>query len=183
MRSESVAAYECLVDKDHVYWSRAYFKATSVCDMLCNNMCEAFNRAIPQTSDKLVITLMEMIINYLMKSGNFYYQVRGHEDDQHIVDINKKTCACNMWQLIGIPCIHGISAPLSSNHDPSDYIHNKYKKDNLIKAYAQMALKQEKDALGLKFFNQVKDPIMLKVLKQIKEPVRLKISKQVKEAV
>ncbi|KAK0602496.1 hypothetical protein LWI29_034035 [Acer saccharum] len=69
-------------------------------------------------------------------SGNFHYQVRGPGDDQHIVDIDKKTCACNRWQLIGIPCIHGISAPLSSNRDPIDYIHNKYKKENFIKAYA-----------------------------------------------
>ncbi|KAK3205776.1 hypothetical protein Dsin_019822 [Dipteronia sinensis] len=135
MRSESVAAYEWLVDKDHVHWSRAYFKDTTVCDMLCNNMCEAFNKAILQARDKHVISLMEMIRNYLMKmlvrkmtevekwnhdigtnvfkvverlklennichleySGNFHYQVRGPGDDQHIVDIDKKTCACNKW--------------------------------------------------------------------------------------
>ena len=174
MRSESVAAYEWLVEKDPVHWSRAYFKDTAVCDMLCNNMCEAFNKAILQARDKPVITLMEMIRNYLMKrlvrkraevekwshdigpnvfkiverlklessicypeySGNFHYQVRGPGDDQHIVDIDKKTCACNRWQLTGIPCIHGISALLSSNRDPIDYIHNKYKKENFIKAYA-----------------------------------------------
>ncbi|KAK0594585.1 hypothetical protein LWI29_037000 [Acer saccharum] len=174
IRSESVAAYEWLVEKDPVHWSRAYFKDTAMCDMLCNNMCEAFNKAILQARDKPVITLMEMIINYLMKrlvrkraevekwnhdigpnvfkvverlklessichpeySGNFHYQVRGPGDDQHIVNIEKKTCACNRWQLTGIPCIHGISTLLSSNRDPIDYIHNKYKKENFIKAYA-----------------------------------------------
>ncbi|TXG49115.1 hypothetical protein EZV62_024990 [Acer yangbiense] len=67
MRSESVAAYEWLTDKDPHHWSRAYFKDTAVCDMLCNNMCEAFNKAILQARDKLVITHMEMIRNYLMK--------------------------------------------------------------------------------------------------------------------
>ena len=35
--------------------------------MLCNNKCEAFNNAILGARDKLVITLMEMIIHYLMK--------------------------------------------------------------------------------------------------------------------
>ncbi|KAK4852982.1 hypothetical protein QYF36_001880 [Acer negundo] len=46
MRFESVAAYEWLVDKYHVHWSREHFKDTTVCDMLCNNMCEAFSKAI-----------------------------------------------------------------------------------------------------------------------------------------
>ncbi|KAK0586347.1 hypothetical protein LWI29_005364 [Acer saccharum] len=174
MRSESVATYEWLVEKDHVHWSRAYFKDTAVCDMLLHNMCEAFNKAILKARDKPVITLIEMIRNYLMKrlvrkraevekwnhdigpnvfkvverlklessichpeySGNFHYQVRGPGDDQHIIDIDKKTRACNRWQLTGIPCIHGISALLSSNRNPIDYIHNKYKKENFIKAYA-----------------------------------------------
>ena len=113
----------------------AYFKDTTLCDMLCNNMCEAFNKAILQARDKPMITLMEMIRNYLMKrlvrkraevekwnhdigpnvfkvverlklessifhpkyNGNFHYQVRGPGVDQHIVDIDKKTCACNRW--------------------------------------------------------------------------------------
>ncbi|KAI9161605.1 hypothetical protein LWI28_018990 [Acer negundo] len=114
MKSESVTAYEWLVEKDPVHWSRAYFKDTEVIERLKleNSICHP---------------------EYI---GNFYYQLRGPEDDQHIVDIEKKTCACNRWQLIGIPCIHGISALLSSNCNPIDYIHNKYKKENFIKAYA-----------------------------------------------
>ena len=112
--------------------SRAFFKDTALCDILCNNMCEALNSAILQARDKPLITLMEMIINYLMKifvrkrveaekwhhqirpkifkyvekiklessicnsdySGNFIYHVRGLGDDQFMVDIEKKTCAC-----------------------------------------------------------------------------------------
>ena len=34
--------------------------------MLCNNMCEAFNYAIIKARDKPIITLLEMIRNYLM---------------------------------------------------------------------------------------------------------------------
>ncbi|KAK4837827.1 hypothetical protein QYF36_008740 [Acer negundo] len=45
------------------------------------------------------------------------------------------------------------------------------------------SLKQDKEALRLKIFNQVKDPIRLKVFKQVKEPIKLKFFKQVKEAV
>ncbi|KAK1581406.1 hypothetical protein Q3G72_005768 [Acer saccharum] len=173
MRIESEDAYKWLADKDPNHWSRAFFKDTALCDMLCNNMCEAFNKAILQARDKPVITLMEMIRNYLMKrlvrkraevekwhhdigpkvlkfveklklessicqpdySGNNKYQVRGVGDEQYVVDIENKTCACNKWQLIGIPCIHGISALSSTNRDPYQFIDIKYKKESFLKAY------------------------------------------------
>ncbi|KAK1555173.1 hypothetical protein Q3G72_022926 [Acer saccharum] len=67
LRIESEAAYQWLTDKDPLHWSRAFFKDTALCDMLCNNMCEAFNSVILQACDKPVITLMEMIRVYLMK--------------------------------------------------------------------------------------------------------------------
>ena len=35
--------------------------------MLCNNYCEGFNSAILEARDKPIITLLEMIRNYLMK--------------------------------------------------------------------------------------------------------------------
>ncbi|KAK1589107.1 hypothetical protein Q3G72_030559 [Acer saccharum] len=67
MRSESVAKYEWLANKDLHHSSIAYFKDITVCDMLYNNMCETFKKAILQAYDKPVITLMKMIRNYLMK--------------------------------------------------------------------------------------------------------------------
>ncbi|KAK4849536.1 hypothetical protein QYF36_025897 [Acer negundo] len=134
MRIESEDAYKWLADKDPNHWLMGFFKDTTLCDMLCNNMCEAFNKAILQAHDKPVITLMEMIRNYLMKmllessifqsdySGNNKYQVKGLGDEQYMVDIENKTCACNKWQMIGIPCIHGTSALSSSNRDPYQFI-------------------------------------------------------------
>ncbi|KAK2645292.1 hypothetical protein Ddye_020487 [Dipteronia dyeriana] len=176
MMSECVAAYEWLADKDPHHWSRAYFKDTVVCDMLCNNMCKAFNKAILQARDKPVIILMEMIKNYLMKrlvkkkpelkkwkfdiepnvfrflvklktesstcrpkySGNLKYHMKGPGDELYVVDIDTKTYACNLWQLIGIPYIHRISYLLSSNRDPMDCIDYMYKKESFIKAYEQV---------------------------------------------
>jgi len=58
MRIESEAAYQWLANKDPVHWLRDFFKEISLCDVLCNNMCEAFNSAILHTHDKPVITLM-----------------------------------------------------------------------------------------------------------------------------
>ncbi|KAK3185127.1 hypothetical protein Dsin_032413 [Dipteronia sinensis] len=67
LRIESEAAYLWLADKDHLHWSRAFFKDTALCDMLRNNMCEAFNSVILQARDKPVIMLIEMIRIYLNK--------------------------------------------------------------------------------------------------------------------
>ncbi|KAK3224984.1 hypothetical protein Dsin_004846 [Dipteronia sinensis] len=72
IRSESEAAYQWLADKDPKHWSKAFFKDTSLCDMLCNNMCEAYNAAILKAHNKPMITLMEMIMNYFMKRATFF---------------------------------------------------------------------------------------------------------------
>ncbi|KAK4853013.1 hypothetical protein QYF36_002305 [Acer negundo] len=119
-----------------------------------------------------MLTLMEMIRNYLMKRlvrkrvglerwkheigpkvfkfvkkvklesnirrpeycGNHKYQVQGYGDEQYVVDIQNKTCACNKWPLIGIPCIHGMSTLLNSNHDPIQFVHNMKQRGRLKKA-------------------------------------------------
>ncbi|KAK0572263.1 hypothetical protein LWI29_028832 [Acer saccharum] len=128
MRTESAAAHRWLLEKDHVHWSKAFFKDTAMCDMLCNNMCEAFNATILKARDKPIITLMEMI-------SNSTFQVRGHADERYVVDIERRTCACNKWQLIGIPCIHGMSALMSSNRDPIQFIDNMYKKESFLSVY------------------------------------------------
>ena len=66
MKAESLPAYNWLAGKNVKHWSRAFFKDTALCDMVCNNMCEAFNAAILAARDKPIITMMEMIRNYLM---------------------------------------------------------------------------------------------------------------------
>ncbi|KAK2643065.1 hypothetical protein Ddye_024828 [Dipteronia dyeriana] len=71
---------------------------------------------------------------YPVYNGNYKYQVTSRGEDQFVVDIDKKTYACKKWQLIGIPCIHGMAALLSSNRDPIDFIDNKYKKTIFLKA-------------------------------------------------
>ncbi|KAI9161413.1 hypothetical protein LWI28_017109 [Acer negundo] len=66
IKTESLSAYNWLAGKDAKHWSRVFFKETVLCDMVCNNMCEAFNVAILAARDKPIITMMEMIRNYLM---------------------------------------------------------------------------------------------------------------------
>ena len=67
MKLDSIDAYNWLAEKHPTHWSRAFFKFYPKCDMICNNMCEAFNFAIISAWDKPIITLLEMVRNYLMK--------------------------------------------------------------------------------------------------------------------
>ncbi|KAL5551824.1 hypothetical protein UlMin_002000 [Ulmus minor] len=67
IKLNSVDAYEWLAKKHPSHWSRAFFQFYPKCDMVCNNICEAFNFAIISARDKPIITLLEMIMNYLMK--------------------------------------------------------------------------------------------------------------------
>ncbi|CAL8097287.1 unnamed protein product [Prunus armeniaca] len=59
-------AHDWLVEKDLRHWSRAYFKSDSKCDMLMNNLCEAFNRSIMDARDKPILTMLERIWLYIM---------------------------------------------------------------------------------------------------------------------
>ncbi|CAL2239970.1 unnamed protein product [Prunus armeniaca] len=62
----SKPAHDWLMEKDPRHWSRAYFKTDSKCDMLMNNLCEAFNRSILDARDKPILTMLERIRLYIM---------------------------------------------------------------------------------------------------------------------
>ena len=133
LKEEDPSEYEWMADKDPRHWSKAFFSELPKCDILCNNYCEGFNSAILEARDKSVITLLEMIRNYLMKRmarkrvdvekwnhpvgpklfkliekvkletsgchsdfcGNNIFQVRSFEQDQFVVDMQRRTCACH----------------------------------------------------------------------------------------
>ncbi|CAL8151237.1 unnamed protein product [Prunus armeniaca] len=62
----SKPAHDWLIEKDPRHWRRAYFKSDSKCDMLMNNLCEAFNRSIMDARDKPILTMLERIRLYIM---------------------------------------------------------------------------------------------------------------------
>ncbi|BBG99436.1 hypothetical protein Prudu_009129 [Prunus dulcis] len=43
-------------------------------------------------------------------SGGPKYQVDAGRGDQYVVDLDNHTCSCRKWDLLGIPCAHGIAA-------------------------------------------------------------------------
>ncbi|GJU56462.1 mutator type transposase [Tanacetum coccineum] len=60
-------AYEWLKKIPAVHWSRSHFSGRAHCDVLLNNMCEVLNRQLLEGRDKLIITCLEYIGEYLMK--------------------------------------------------------------------------------------------------------------------
>ena len=46
--------------------TRSHFNTDSKCDLLCNNICEAFNKYILEVRDKPIIIMLEMIRRQLM---------------------------------------------------------------------------------------------------------------------
>lgn len=62
----STEAHACLAERDPKHWSRTHFKITTKCDMLMNNLCEAFNKSILDAREKPVLTILERIKLYIM---------------------------------------------------------------------------------------------------------------------
>ncbi|KAK9071946.1 hypothetical protein SSX86_008377 [Deinandra increscens subsp. villosa] len=43
-------------------------------------------------------------------NGEDHYQVIGTTDNQYVVNMDERTCACRGWELTGIPCRHAVAA-------------------------------------------------------------------------
>ncbi|KAL0293687.1 UNVERIFIED_CONTAM: hypothetical protein Sradi_6924000 [Sesamum radiatum] len=61
-----------------------------------------------------------------------------HFLDKYVVDLDKKTCTCGMFQLNAYPCCHAYAA-IADKRDPvEEYIDDCYKKDMYLKCYQHM---------------------------------------------
>ncbi|XP_076955553.1 uncharacterized protein LOC143630419 [Bidens hawaiensis] len=101
------------------HWSRAHFSGRAKSDVLLNNVCEVFNRQLVGGRDKPIITCLEYIREYSIKTeasqykviwnGRNKYQVSGPSLNQCVVDVDQKNCSCRKWELTGIPCKHAVA--------------------------------------------------------------------------
>ncbi|GAU09980.1 hypothetical protein TSUD_391720 [Trifolium subterraneum] len=71
------------------------------------------------------------------KSGNWFPTWAGglkfevthfHFVDKFVVDLGKRSCSCNFWELVGIPCRHAVAAITMKGEDPITYVHRYYSK-------------------------------------------------------
>ncbi|XP_058761902.1 uncharacterized protein LOC131657970 [Vicia villosa] len=54
---------------------------------------------------------------------------------QFIVDLGKKTCSCCFWELVGIPCMHAVSAMSYQSLNPESYVDECYTREAYQKCY------------------------------------------------
>ncbi|XP_060972424.1 uncharacterized protein LOC115704296 [Cannabis sativa] len=164
-------------DKPTSAWSRSHFRTRPKCDILLNNLCEAFNKSILPARDSPIIVMLERIKNYMMErmvdkrksmekwkypispkameiiaknqewarfcrikwSGELHFQVGvTHTNEQYVVDLNAKTCACRKWELTGIPCVHALACILKVNLNPISFVDAYYSKQAYEKTYAEI---------------------------------------------
>lgn len=64
MKEESTEIYDWLSEEPPRYWTRSHFNDTVKCDMVCNNLCEAFNKTILEARQMPIIEMLEWIRCY-----------------------------------------------------------------------------------------------------------------------
>lgn len=70
-----------------------------------------------------------------------YFSAKGEfevQDGKSVlpVSLNNRTCACNLWQISGIPCKHGMRAILHAKEDPHKFVSNWYSVEVYKRAYS-----------------------------------------------
>ena len=60
--------------------------------------------------------------------------------NKFIVDLHKKSCSCNFWELVGIPYRHAVSAIRTkwSTVDLEEFVHSYYSKETYKSCYSYM---------------------------------------------
>ncbi|GJR89964.1 mutator type transposase [Tanacetum coccineum] len=79
------------------------------CDLLINNICEVFNRQFLDARDSPVITALEYVKEYLMKSIVIVPKVNDGRQNQVVVNLANRSCSCRKWEVSGIPCKHVVA--------------------------------------------------------------------------
>jgi hypothetical protein len=168
-------AWEWLVAHDPKLWCKHAFSFYPKCDVLMNNLSEAFNATILVARDKPIITMCEWIRQYLMnRIATIRYKLGSWEGrvmpmpmrrlnkeveaaggwlphwsvgdrfevekigggNTFIVDIAKRTCSCNFWDLVGIPCRHAVAAMSKRQQIPEEFVDDYYTRDAYERCYS-----------------------------------------------
>ena len=91
----------------------------------------------PNIQDKLKKLKHESIPFSATLASSFMYEVDNGRE-RHVVDLVRKACICRIWDLIGLPCKHGISAIVKSLEIVEDYVHPCYLKETFVETYKEI---------------------------------------------
>lgn len=90
----------------------------------------------PKIQKKLDKIIDESNRCWARHAGGPKYQVSCGPADQHVVDLELKTCSCRKWDLTGIPCSHAVAVMFSTEERPEQYVDACYHKDTQLKIYS-----------------------------------------------
>ncbi|XP_058725696.1 uncharacterized protein LOC131596990 [Vicia villosa] len=67
--------------------------------------------------------------------GEKFQVTHAYNSQEFIVDIAKRSCSCNFWQLVGIPCRHGVAALGFRQQNPELFVHECYSREKYSLCY------------------------------------------------
>ncbi|KAL4578632.1 hypothetical protein LXL04_014759 [Taraxacum kok-saghyz] len=78
----------------------------------------------------------ECLRNWLVHpSGAGMFEVR-NGFQSYGVDLQQRNCACRLWSISGIPCVHAQAAIIFTQQDPKEFINTWYRKEKYLAAYS-----------------------------------------------
>nr|XP_025611980.1 uncharacterized protein LOC112705360 [Arachis hypogaea] len=122
VKKMNTTAWEYLQKFDPGSWTKAYFSHGPKCDNITNNMCEVWNAKIVEYREKPILTMCEELRSYIMRKMSNKWTAEWAGDETRVlfevqryqtrvaVNLQRHTCACNVWQLTGLPCKHAVAA-------------------------------------------------------------------------
>ncbi|CAI9275405.1 unnamed protein product [Lactuca saligna] len=141
IKSIDTHAYDYLIDRDPTTWSKAFFKKEET--VMQWRMGIYTQRVEGMEWDLLICPTIRKRIEHLKVKQRLWgvtpcgyqkYEVR-FTDVAYGVDLIAKKCACRIWQLTGIPCLHGVAAISYLNHDAEAYVSQSYTTEAYLKCY------------------------------------------------
>ncbi|CAN7073840.1 unnamed protein product [Brassica oleracea var. botrytis] len=94
------------------------------------------SQMIPDASDLLVSRFgAAMVLNVYQVDQN-EFEVKD-ETVKYVVDLEKRHCTCNVFDIDKIPCIHTIAAAKCIKRDENRYVDTSYLTETWAKAYAE----------------------------------------------
>ncbi|XP_058783089.1 uncharacterized protein LOC131657741 [Vicia villosa] len=58
-----------------------------------------------------------------------------YNNHEFIVDISKRSCSCNFWELVGIPCRHAVAALSYRSQNPCEFVDECYSRNKYAECY------------------------------------------------
>lgn len=84
---------------------------------------------------KLIERGLEQVSKMTLRQADLFEFEVDHEEFTYVVNLESKTCNCNRWTLMGIPCWHALACMEVKRLNYEQYVHPAYHVSTFAKAY------------------------------------------------